>query len=246
MTPCDNVYEDRERALAYAQLGFPGTYALAFRDLPALCQKYVHGTRALDFGCGTGRSTRFLAAHGFAAVGVDISAAMVEQARRLDPNGDYRMVTAQSLSELADRFDLILAAFTFDNIPTDAAKLQALGTLRALLNAAGCLVLVVSSPAIYWHEWASFSTRDFPDNRHARDGDVVRIVMLDVPDRRPVEDVVCGDSHYRHLFAAAGLEVHDLVQPLATGSEPVAWVSETRVAPWSVYVLGAVSLEEGS
>ena len=31
-----NVYEDEERARAYATLQFPGTYYLAFRDLPAL------------------------------------------------------------------------------------------------------------------------------------------------------------------------------------------------------------------
>ena len=31
-----NVYEDEERARAYATLEFPGTYYLAFRDLPAI------------------------------------------------------------------------------------------------------------------------------------------------------------------------------------------------------------------
>jgi hypothetical protein len=31
-----------------------------------------------------------------------------------------------------------------------------------------------------------------------------------------------------------------MTQPLAKGSEPIAWVSETHTAPWSVYVLGAV------
>jgi hypothetical protein len=102
------------------------------------------------------------------------------------------------------------------------------------------MILVVSAPAIYRHEWASFSTKDFPENRRARDGEIVRIVMLDVPDRRPVEDVLCGDARYRELFGLAGLGVRALVQPLATGSEPIAWVSETRTAPWSVYVLGAV------
>ncbi len=52
-----NVYEDDERARAYATLQFPGTYYLGFRDLPALIRRYNHGRRALDFGCGTGRST---------------------------------------------------------------------------------------------------------------------------------------------------------------------------------------------
>jgi hypothetical protein len=137
----------------------------------------------------------------------------------------------------AGGFDLILAAFTFDNIPTDEAKIEALSSLRTLLAPDGCLVLVVSSPAIYVNEWASFSTRDFPENRHARDGDRVRIVMLDVPDRRPVEDVLCTDAHYRELFETAGLEVLDVQSPLATGKEATRWVSETTTAPWTVYVV---------
>ena len=84
-----NVYEDEERARAYATLQFPGTYYLAFRDLPALIGRYNHGRRALDFGCGTGRSTRFLTDLGLKVVGVDISQAMLDQARALDPSGDY-------------------------------------------------------------------------------------------------------------------------------------------------------------
>ena len=233
-----NVYEDAERAQAYAQLEFPGTYYLAFRDLPELLREHVHGTRALDFGCGTGRSSRFLESLGFTTTGVDISAPMLEEARRRAPQGDYRLVTAHSIGELADRFDLVLAAFTFDNIPTNAAKLGALTALRALLTPRGSVILIVSSPAIYLHEWASFSTRDFPENRCARDGDLVRTIMLDVPDRRPIDDVLCSDRQYRELFAKSGFAVKEMIQPLATGSEPIAWVSETHTAPWSIYVLG--------
>jgi hypothetical protein len=61
--------------------------------------------------------------------------------------------------------------------------------------------------AFYVNEWASFSTQDFPEKRHPRDGERVRIVMLDVPDRHPVEDLICTDAHYRRLFDSAGLEV---------------------------------------
>src|SRR5262249_49970285 len=163
-----------ERARAYAELEFPGTYALAFRDLPALFREHVRGTRALDFGCGTGRSTRFLVRQGFAATGVDISEAMLEQARRIDPGGDYRLGTSGGLGIPEIRFHLILAAFTFDNIPADVEKLEALEALMASLAPEGSLVMVVSSPMIYCNEWVSFSTKDFPQNRNARDGDVVR------------------------------------------------------------------------
>ena len=37
--------------------------------------------------------------------------------------------------------------------------------------------------------------------------------MLDVPDRRPVEDVFCTDAHYRRLFESAGLKVLDVQKP---------------------------------
>jgi SAM-dependent methyltransferase len=236
----NNVYDDGDRARAYADLEFPGTYYLAFRDLPVLLRKHVCGTQALDFGCGTGRSTRFLRDLAFEVIGVDVSGAMLDQARTRDPSGDYRLVAASTLAEFgAGTLDLILAAFTFDNIPTDQQKTSALRELLRLLAPGGRLVVVVSSPAIYWHEWASFSTRDYPTNRTARDGDCVSIVMLDVPDRRPVVDVVCGDTHYRELFEAVGLRVVDTLSPLATGAESIRWVSETTIPPWAIYVLGA-------
>ena len=47
-----NVYGDPRFADAYARLQFPGTYSLAYRDLPALLAKHVTGKAALDFGCG--------------------------------------------------------------------------------------------------------------------------------------------------------------------------------------------------
>lgn len=235
-----NVYDDADRARAYSALDFPGTYYLAFRDLPVLLRTHVRGSRALDFGCGTGRSTRFLRDLGFNVTGADIAEPMLQQARERDPRGDYRLVGDGSLDALGPAtFDVILAAFTFDNIPTDERKTAALAALRRLLAPGGRVVAVVSSPEIYRHEWASFSTRDYPENRSARDGDSVRIVMLDVPDRRPVVDVVCGDARYRELFARAGLRVVETASPLATGAEPVQWVSETRMAPWTIYVLGA-------
>jgi SAM-dependent methyltransferase len=66
--PFGNTYEDDVRAGAYSQLEFPGTYYLAFRDIPEILTSYIDGTTALDFGCGTGRSTRFLTDHGFDVV----------------------------------------------------------------------------------------------------------------------------------------------------------------------------------
>lgn len=227
-----NVYADDDRAASYDRLEFPGTYYLAFRDLPGLLRKHVIGRRALDFGCGTGRSTRFLRDQGFGVVGVDIAESMLTHARTRDPQGDYRLVPDGDLSSLpVGGFDLILSAFTFDNVPTLEKKLGLFTALQGLLSPKGRLVNLVSAPEIYTHEWTSFSTRNFPENKNAASGSRVKIIMLDVEDRRPVEDMVCSDTDYRGVYAKAGLDLLETHRPLGRPSEPYAWVSETSVAP---------------
>jgi SAM-dependent methyltransferase len=238
MNAFTNVYEDDARASAYARLEFPGTYFLAFRDLPAIIREHARGTTALDFGCGAGRSTRFLRGLGFSVIGVDISRQMIERARSIDESGDYRLIADDgTLGQAGGPFAVVLAAFTFDNVPTRERKVSLFGSLAESLAPDGCIVSLVSSPYIYLHEWASFSTRDFPENRHARSGDTVRIVMLDVPDARPVEDVVCSDEDYRAIYREAGLEPVAMHRPLGSADEPFAWKSETEIAPWTIYVL---------
>lgn len=239
MTDFTNVYEDSVRARAYADLEFPGTYYLAFRDIPVLLERHSRGTRALDFGCGAGRSTRFLRDHGCDAIGCDIADAMLRQAAARDPEGTYIRVGEGDLAALGDRqFDVILAAFTFDNVPGVELRTRTMRQIADRLAAGGVFINLVSAPEIYLHEWASFSTRDFPENRQAGSGDVVRIIMLDVPDRRPVEDVIWTDADYRALYRAAGLVVRDLHRPLGRSDEGYAWKSETTVPPWALYVLG--------
>jgi 2-polyprenyl-3-methyl-5-hydroxy-6-metoxy-1,4-benzoquinol methylase len=82
-----NCYADTIRARAYATLEFKNTYHLAYRDIPAILGEHVRGRKSLDFGCGTGRSTRFLRQHGFEVTGVDIAEDMIRKARELDPSG---------------------------------------------------------------------------------------------------------------------------------------------------------------
>jgi ubiquinone/menaquinone biosynthesis C-methylase UbiE len=233
-----NVYEDAKRAEAYAKLEFPGTYYLAYRDLPQIIFEHVNGRKAMDFGCGTGRSTRFLQKLGFITLGVDISADMLKKARELDPKGDYRLIEEGDFSQFEDgAYDLVLSVFTFDNIPTMEKKVRNFKEFGRLLKDMGRIVNLVSSPEIYTHEWASFSTKDYPENKRAKSGDKVRIIQTDTEDKRPVEDVVWTDEFYQETYKRAGLEPVKTYKPLAKESETYKWVNETRIAPWVIYVL---------
>jgi SAM-dependent methyltransferase len=233
-----NIYEDATRADAYSRLEFPGTYYLAFRDLPDIIAKHVNGRRALDFGCGSGRSARFLQKLGFQTVGIDISEEMVRRARKADPDGKYHVIKEGEFSFLGKvSFDLILSAFPFDNIPTMEKKVMNLGGLRNLLRDDGVLINLVSSPEIYIHEWTSFSTKDFPENKYAASGDIVRIIQSDIDDKRPVNDILWTAESYQETYRSAQLKIVQVYKPLAKDNEPYEWVNETKIAPWTIYIL---------
>lgn len=233
-----NVYENVKRAEAYSKLEFPGTYYLAYRDLPKIMFDHIKGTNALDFGCGTGRSTRFLQRLGFTTVGVDISEAMLKKAREIDPKGDYGIIGDDDFGQFEhNAFDLVLSAFTFDNIPTMEKKVEIFRELRNILKSEGRIVNLVSSPEIYTYEWASFSTTDFPENKHAKSGDKVRIIQKDTEDKTPVIDIVWTSKYYRETYKKAGLEIVETYKPLAKTNESYRWVNETRIPPWTIYVL---------
>jgi ubiquinone/menaquinone biosynthesis C-methylase UbiE len=157
-----NQYNDTSRAGAYARLGIVNSYYLAYRDLPALFAKYGLSGSALDYGCGTGRSTRFLRDQGFKVVGVDIADEMIAKAREQDPDGQYRVIAPGDLRGFADEeFNLVLSEMPFDNMPTIAEKVGTLLEMSRVLKLGGIKILVAASHDLYFREWVSWSTANF-------------------------------------------------------------------------------------
>lgn len=233
-----NSWGEANRAISYSSLEFPNTYHIAYRDLPSILSAHIKGDRAIDFGCGTGRSTRFLKKLGFDVTGIDISQNMIELARLKDREGLYQLVEDGKYDHLGiGKYDLVLSIFTFDNIPHWNTRIQILESLRDLLNSTGKIICLDSSHKLYSHEWASFTTIDFPENFTAETGDIVRVIMLDVDEKKPVEDIFWTEKDYEVLFDLAGLKIEAIYKPLGYSDEPFEWVSEKELAPWVIYVL---------
>jgi ubiquinone/menaquinone biosynthesis C-methylase UbiE len=234
----ENSWGDLARAESYSRLEFPNTYYLAYRDLPEIISRHITGQHAVDFGCGTGRSTRFLKRLGFITTGIDISEDMLAIAGNLDPEGDYKLVSNGNYNHLGqNQFDLVQSIFTFDNIPGWKNRTNILSGLRELMKNTGRMILLDSTPELYTNECASFTTKDFPGNWKAKTGDIVKCIMHDVEDKRPVEDIFWSVDDYWKLFDMAGLEIEATYKPLGYDHEPVDWVSEKDIAPWMIFVL---------
>ena len=90
----------------------------------AMCRKYINPQfkpqRALDFGCGVGRLLPALAAEAGAVVGLDISQAMLDEARRnCDRLGLTDVTLALSddlLSHVEGQFDLVHSVIVLQHI----------------------------------------------------------------------------------------------------------------------------------
>jgi hypothetical protein len=68
--------------------------------------------------------------------------------------------------------------------------------------------------------------------------------MLDVEDRRPVEDILWTEEDYHEVYRRAGLAPLTIHHPLAEPADGQRWVSETKIAPWVIYVLDKVRVEK--
>jgi len=110
------------------------------------------GSPILELACGTGRVLLPLAREGYHITGVDVSAAMLDVARRhVNAEGLANRITLVEQDmrtlELDGRFNLIfIAANSFSHLTTLDEQLAALGRIRQHLNPGGLLVIDLFNP----------------------------------------------------------------------------------------------------
>jgi SAM-dependent methyltransferase len=104
------------------------------------------GTTVLDAGCGDGYLARVLAARGARVTGVDISPALIGQARAKDTDGaiDYRAADlSQPLPELAGSFDAVASYLVLNDVPDYRGFAR---TIADALRPGGRAVLAFNNP----------------------------------------------------------------------------------------------------
>jgi SAM-dependent methyltransferase len=225
----------RNSASDYALREITGTDALAFRAIAERIVSLKLAGRALDLGCGTGRSTRFLKSFGLDATGVDVSEPMAAEARRLDPAGTYVTYAANAPLPFEDgAFEILLSSWAIVEIGERGALQTFALEVARVLRGGGIGFIVANTAAFYAGSWVSCDT-DLPENAPPlRSGQRVTARLL--PENVVVTDTFWSDEDYQGAFAQAGLRVAHAWTPLAPPDEP-NWLDETRTAPFVVYEL---------
>jgi SAM-dependent methyltransferase len=130
-------------AEAYAETFFDELSRKPFdRGLLDAFATLAAGSSALDVGCGPGHVGRYLSDRGVDVVGVDLSPAMVEIARRLNPALRFELADMRSLPIEDGAVGAIVAFYSLIHIPR-AEVPAVLGEFRRVLAPSGRVLLAV-------------------------------------------------------------------------------------------------------
>lgn len=221
-------------AKEYANLEIKDSFYLAYRDIPELIKRHAKGKKALDFGCGGGRSTRFLKKLGFEVIGVDISEDMIQQAKIRDLTGEYLQIKNAGLPFESSRFDLIFVSIVFMEIESKEKMIKILKEMKRVLKKDGFIVVITGTAESYTDNWASFIC-DFPENKNLKSGDKAKLIVRGT--EIVLYDYVWFEEDYSEVFEVAGLKLVEALKPLPQGDEPYKWYAEKRKPHWMIYAL---------
>ncbi|MGD0665779.1 MAG: class I SAM-dependent methyltransferase [Rhabdochlamydiaceae bacterium] len=223
-----------QNAQKYVNSGFENTYYLGYREIPLFLEKYSIGKRAVDYGCGTGRSTRFLKANGYEVIGVDISKKMLIQAKKLDNTSHYLQIDSARIPVFDGTCDLVFSCFVMLTVPSKEKMLAIFNEVYRSLREGGLFIIVTASEELYSHDWLSYKT-DYKQNKNLKSGSIAKIKLRDLG----IEFInyFWTDKNYTDLFKTSNFRLIEKHFPLGKLSENNKWISETKYAPYVIYVL---------
>lgn len=207
---------------------------LAYRDLPHLLEKYASGVEALDYGCGTGISSNFLAQQGFEVVGVDVDEKMLNKAQLEYPNIEFSLLKKERPQFPPNSFDLIFSSFVLFELASKNKILSYLKVANKMLRKDGVMIIITGSEVMYSNDWLVMET-DFPENKLLRSGKKVKIFLPDVD--MEITDYYWTENDYRSLFDKSGFKVINTHHPLGRNEEIYEWKDEKFSSPFVIFIL---------
>lgn len=133
----ENIFVIANAAELYERFVVPTKFLPFAHDLVERARPIAPSARILDLGCGTGIVARVLRERlggGARITGYDLSPQMLEVARRLGPDIEWREGNAMSLPFEDNAFDLVLCQQMLQFVPD---RIAALGEVRRVLAPGG-------------------------------------------------------------------------------------------------------------
>lgn len=222
-----------ENAKRYASRTMTGTTKLAYQDLPKLIKHYVTGKKALDYGCGTGFSTRLLHELGFDVVGVDISHNMLNQALAQKDGIPYALIQHAQINSSPETYDLVLSALVYFDVPSLMMIEEIQIEIHRVLKNGGIFIAVVGSEHLHVTNWEN-SITDIEKNKKLKSGDVYEFMVPG--DNITYYDYVYSDADYKSVFESTGFKILKAHHPVSEDGDNEHKSREIKPPAQTIYV----------
>jgi SAM-dependent methyltransferase len=159
-----------------------------------------------DMGCGPGHVARYLRDQGADVFGLDLSAGMLDEARRLNPDISFRRGNMLAL-DLADASLAGIAAFyAIVHLPHEALP-QTFREMARVLKPGGLLLLAfhIGDETLHRDEWlgrpVTLDFRFFSPQAIERDLEAAGLMVEEIVEREPYAPEVEHQSRRAYVFA---------------------------------------------
>jgi len=228
----------------YAKHSITGTSFLGFKNASKLISQYVSGKNTLDYGCGSGRSTRFLDALGLNVVGVDVNERILEQAS-IENQGrpiHYDALHQGTIPYAERTFDFVFSSMVLCGIASIKELVTVFTEIHRVLKKTGIFIAVTASSAQYTNKWLSIDT-DFSQNKHLKSGDIAKIVLTNIG--LELFDYYWTETDYDNVASVTGFTTLQKDHPLGDSNDGYDWKTERRIAPYITYVMKPDGIDVG-
>lgn len=231
-----------EEASKYSQISLKGegTLFLSFRDIDLMIKEHCHNStfhslKAIDYGCGAGRSTRYLKSLGISQVeGFDISGDMIQQARGFDPHGNYTVIPSALIPAYNSTYDLAFMSFVTVAIDQKMEISRIFRELNRVLRKGGQVLSLTLSEA-FWNpkrKWITYK-QDYPENYVPVSGQKSRLTINFV--NLELTDYYWQENDIIECAKEAKLSLTKIHRPIGKPEDDIAWQDESNFSPYTIF-----------
>lgn len=234
-----NNYDEKAEDYAKIDIKGQGTVFLSFRDIPELLDQFFLMQRneisGVDYGCGAGRSTRFLKSIGINKIdGFDINQAMILGAKKFDPQGNYQLIESAQIPVKDNTYDLAFSSFVFVEVGEEEEIVRIFKEIGRVLKPGGIFIVVTPSEEAFdpAYQWLSYDI--YAEDNHFKSGQLIKIKINEI-------DLELADYYWTHADFEKWSKQSDFVQlvkhqSLGKQSDEIDWASEWHVPPYTIYI----------
>ncbi len=209
--PAPKLVYTADNAKTFGGLGIVGTtFEPAFQALAHRIGS-LDSKLALDFGCGTGRSSKFVESLGGSCIGVDHNFEMVHEAiQHTSERCQFLHVTGGTLPFQDAIFDVAISVSVFIEIRTINAMIQACKEVARVTKSGGSFFVVSTNPNAFSETYENFS---YHAAGPLKSGDLVECIIRTPRGEIRIEDTYWGEEDYGNALAIAGFRIENIEYP---------------------------------